>query len=266
MITLSQKQQQDMHEILAWLRGGDATPNPEMEEKFIDTITGMVIDRMKPAGQKPVLEPAPSPARPRTELYKDRTHLLSLKALMREVTGDDSYELPKIEVKVDATAEPEAETQKKEATTDEVDSVILARTLVYMGKCNAHTVNVSQIQIILYNAYGAYLARNGKRLIDEHPQMWEYGPVFPKAYNKLRKNPSDGQTEAETLQKTRPEIYQFLSQCFQRYAWTSASMLSATHLAAGTPWTKTRKKSPDKWGVQIDDSLIEDWFKAQMKI
>ena len=261
MNTLTIKQQQDLREVVSWLRCGDTTPNPEMEEKFLDTITGIVKDRMTaPAVAVEVHAEQPQPRR--RNPYGDRPHPLSLKAIMQEVTGNPNYELPKIEVSsapadMSPIANPEAEIHTE---TDEIDSVVLARTLVCFSHENAHSINMSQLQVILYNAYGVFLAKNGKRLSDEHPQMWEYGPVFPKAYNRLKKNPSDGEAEAANLKETRPEVYEFLSQCFKRYAWTSASNLTAPHTAAGTPWTKTRKKSPDKWGAQIDDALISQWF------
>ena len=256
MNTLSQKQRQDVREVLAWLRGGDVTPDPEMEEKFIDTITGMVIGRMgkeTPSGNYP---------RP-----------FSIRAMMRELSGGETFPLPRPEAEDDLPPEdaiddlPWEEASKEDEsskTEDGIDSVILARTLVHMGSCNGRTLNSSQIQIILYNAYGGFLASCGRRLSDEHPQMWEYGPVFPKAYNKIRKNPSDGEQESEILRSTRPEVYDFLLQCFHRYAWTSASSLAAPHTASGSPWALTRKKNPDKWGARIEDELILEWFKRRL--
>lgn len=261
MDTLNQKQQQDFRDILAWLRGGDTTPNPEMEEKFIETITDIVKQRMNPTVAVELHREEPQPRRHNP--YGDKPHPLSLKAIMREATGDPNYELPKIEVTA-APVKEEPPVEEKKNGSDGIDSVILARALVYLSKTHAHGINMSQLQVILYIAYGVFLARNGKRLTDEHPQMWEYGPVFPKAYNRLKKSPSDGEAEAESLKESRPEVFEFLSECFRRYAWTSATMLTAPHTASGTPWAKTRRKSPDKWGVQIDDEIISEWFKERI--
>lgn len=41
-------------------------------------------------------------------------------------------------------------------------------------------VNHTKIQKLLFLVYGSYLSVYGKRLLDEHPQCWPYGPVFPK--------------------------------------------------------------------------------------
>lgn len=264
MNALSEKQQKDFRDILAWLRGGDTTPDPDMEEKFIDTLTGIVRQQMNPTVEVEVHTEAP---KPRTRnIYGDRPHPLSLKALMREVTGDENYELPKIEVATEPVEIPMTkDSQEKDNDSEEtIDSVVVARTLVNMAQCNAHGINMSQIQAILYIAYGSVLASKGKRLTDEHPQMWEYGPVFPKAYNKLRKHPSDGEAESKELKEKHPDIWNYLSDCFTRYAWTSATNLTAPHVAVGSPWSKTRKKNPDKWGAVIEDELIKEWFKDRI--
>lgn len=266
MNSLNEQQQQDFRHILAWLRGGDITPDPDMEEKFLDTITGLVKERLNPEFSAPVEEPkAQDTQRKRAPLYGNRPHPLSLKALMQEVTGDPNYELPKVEV---STASVESNTSddadRETADSGILDSVVLARSLVYLSNINAHPINMTQIQAILYIVYGGYLASKGKRLTDEHPQMWEYGPVFPKVYNKLKKQPSDGKEEAEKLQKDYPQIWGYLSDSFSRNAWTSGSTLVYPHLAKGTPWAVTRKSNPDKWGAVIEDSLIERWFKERI--
>lgn len=263
MRTLSEQQQKDFRDILAWLRCGDATPNPDMEEKFIDTLTGIVKQQMNPTVEVEVHSEEPKPRN--RNIYGDRPHPLSLKAIMREVTGDDNYELPKINISTEPIEVPaSAPLPKQETTDDTIDSVVVARTLVNMSQSNAHSINMSQVQAIMYIAYGGVLASKGIRLIDEHPQMWEYGPVFPKAYNRLRKQPSDGEAESKELKEKHPEIWDYLSECFTRYAWTSATTLTAPHIAPGSPWAKTRKKSPEKWGVVIDDEIIKEWFTERI--
>jgi len=123
---------------------------------------------------------------------------------------------------------------------------------------------MSQVQIIMYISYGVWLANTGNRLTSEHPQMWQFGPVFPRAYNRLRKNPSDGQEEYDAITKDHPEVIDFLRSQYQRFGFTTANIVSAPHLAAGSPWAKTRKKSPDKWGITIEDSDIHDWFRKRV--
>ena len=85
-------------------------------------------------------------------------------------------------------------TETPEASSVELDSVLLAKALRHMAVIEGIELTQSQIQTILYIVYGVRLAQMDERLISEHPQMWQYGPVFPRAYNRLRKDASDGTT------------------------------------------------------------------------
>lgn len=107
----------------------------------------------------------------------------------------------------DPGPEPEVpvETESnREESRSEIDSFTLGRIIRYMGTAEAHPLNMSQIQIILYISYGVWLASTGERLTSEHPQVWQFGPVFPRAYNKLRKDTSDGAAEYEPILKENP--------------------------------------------------------------
>ena len=141
-----------------------------------------------------------------------------------------------------------------------MDSVILAKSLRHMAVIEGIDLTQSQIQTILYIAYGVRLATKNERLTSEHPQMWQYGPVFPRAYNRLRKEADDGSQEYDSLRNEHPDIFQYLTNCFRRYAWTKACILVAPHVADGSPWADTRKSNPDSWGVRIEDDLIREWF------
>ena len=125
-----------------------------------------------------------------------------------------------------------------------------------------HDINLngSQIQRILYNAYGVWLATKGERLLSEHPQVWQYGPVFPRAYKHLKKNVGTGEVEYDMLQADHPSEFVFITKCFHRFAWTSASALSCPHTASGSPWKRSLDANPEKLGSRIDDELIREWF------
>lgn len=247
-------------EMFAWLRGGDTTSDPDMEDRFIETIAVLVREKIDDKKEQTPVQ------RPRHPLYQDRPHPLSLKAIMQEVTGDPNYELPRIDISKPETAVVEtidkSHTEVQEKPSG-IDSVVIARTIINMAAIQGHSINMTQLQAMLYITYGVHLAQKGERLTEEHPQMWEYGPVFPRAYNKVRKEKTDGKTESENLKAEHPEIWQFLSDSFSRYAWTTGSVLVAPHIASGSPWAKTRQKNPDKWGVVIDDALISEWFKKR---
>ena len=247
---------------MAWLRGGDATPDPEMENSFLDIMTAAVAERLI-ANRQEYERMARAAERAERRAHRP-SGCLSIKAMLDEVRRETSEKTES--VLADGEDLPEAEPmlqstiQKEEVSSCELDSVILAKSLRHMAVIEGIDLTQSQIQTILYIAYGVRLATKNERLTSEHPQMWQYGPVFPRAYNRLRKDSTDGTDEYYSLKADHPNIFKYLENCFRRYAWTKACILSTPHLSEGTPWYQTRKSNPDRWGVRIEDELIREWF------
>ena len=249
-------------QVMAWLRGGDATPDPEMENSFLDIMTAAVAERLI-ANRQEYERMARAAERAERRAHRP-SGCLSIKAMLDEVRRETSEKTES--VLADGEDLPEAEPmlqstiQKEEVSSCELDSVILAKSLRHMAVIEGIDLTQSQIQTILYIAYGVRLATKNERLTSEHPQMWQYGPVFPRAYNRLRKDSTDGTDEYYSLKTDHPNIFKYLENCFRRYAWTKACILSTPHLSEGTPWSETRKSNPDRWGVRIEDELIREWF------
>ena len=249
-------------QVMAWLRGGDATPDPEMENSFLDIMTAAVAERLI-ANRQEYERMARAAERAERRAHRP-SGCLSIKAMLDEVRRETSEKTES--VLADGEDLPEAEPmlqstiQKEEVSSCELDSVILAKSLRHMAVIEGIDLTQSQIQTILYIAYGVRLATKNERLTSEHPQMWQYGPVFPRAYNRLRKDSTDGTDEYYSLKTDHPNIFKYLENCFRRYAWTKACILSTPHLSEGTPWYQTRKSNPDRWGVRIEDELIRGWF------
>lgn len=249
-------------QVMAWLRGGDASPDPEMENSFLDIMTAAVAERLI-ANRQEYERMARAAERAERRAHRP-SGCLSIKAMLDEVRRETSEKTES--VLADGEDLPEAEPmlqstiQKEEVSSCELDSVILAKSLRHMAVIEGIDLTQSQIQTILYIAYGVRLATKNERLTSEHPQMWQYGPVFPRAYNRLRKDSTDGTDEYYSLKTDHPNIFKYLENCFRRYAWTKACILSTPHLSEGTPWYQTRKSNPDRWGVRIEDELIREWF------
>ena len=249
-------------QVMAWLRGGDATPDPEMENSFLDIMTAAVAERLI-ANRQEYERMARAAERAERRAHRP-SGCLSIKAMLDEVRRETSEKTES--VLADGEDLPEAEPmqqstiQKEEVSSCELDSVILAKSLRHMAVIEGIDLTQSQIQTILYIAYGVRLATKNERLTSEHPQMWQYGPVFPRAYNRLRKDSTDGTDEYYSLKTDHPNIFKYLENCFRRYAWTKACILTSPHLSEGSPWSDTRRSNPDRWGVRIEDELIREWF------
>ena len=248
---------QDNNEIFAWLRGGDSTPDPEMENRFLDIIAERVMVKM---GVK--LSDEEAARRAEAERRRQRRSRMpespiSIKTIMRQIREEEAQAQPALPSEESLPWENEA---KPAAVPDSLDSVLVAKALQWMASTHEVSLNISQIQTILYNAYGVYLATKGERLLSEHPQVWQYGPVFPRAYKHLKKNAGNGQVEHDMLRNDSPDRYEFIRRCFMRFAWTSAGSLNAPHIAQDSPWKKTKDSNSDKLGVRIEDELIRQWF------
>lgn len=230
---------ESFREVIGWLRGGDMTPDPRMEDRFIEVLAAMVSRRMT------------------DDAARERERTAMERAKRREAVAGRALSLSSI-LAEDINPEPEPE------PSSGLDSYVLAKALSYMGVLEGHPLNMSQIQIMLYISYGLWLAGKGERLTEEHPQMWQFGPVFPRAYSRFRKVQGDGKQEYELLKDMNPDVFGLLSRRFRRHAWTKASDLTAPHVAEGSPWAETRKGSPDRWGAQIADEDIKAWFAARI--
>lgn len=260
-------QQTDTYrQVFAWLRGGDTTPDPQMENDFLDLITAAVAERLI-ANRKEYERMARAAERAERRASRP-AGCLSIKAMLEQVRSENPEQVKTVLDEDDDL--PEAEpvqvlpmqttTNESREVSCELDSVQLAKTLRHMAVIEGIALTQSQIQTILYIAYGVRLATKNERLTMEHPQMWQYGPVFPRVYNRLRKDASDGTDEYYSLKADHPNIFKYLENCFRRYAWTKACILSTPHLSEGTPWSETRKSNPDRWGIRIEDELIREWF------
>jgi len=238
-----------------------------MENSFLDIMTAAVAERLI-ANRQEYERMARAAARAERRAHRP-SGCLSIKAMLEEVRIEtpvktetviaDGDDLPEAEPEKTESIQQSA-IQTNEVLSSELDSVLLAKSLRHMAVIEGIELTQSQIQTILYIAYGVRLATKGERLTSEHPQMWQYGPVFPRAYNKLRKDAADGTDEYYSLKTGHPNIFKYLENCFRRYAWTKACILSTPHLSEGTPWSETRKSNPDRWGVRIEDDLIREWF------
>ena len=248
---------QDNNEVFAWLRGGDSTPDPEMENRFLDIIAERVMVKM---GVK--LSDEEAARRAEAERRRQRRSRMpespiSIKTIMRQIREEEAQAQPALSSEESLPWDNEA---KPAAVPESLDSVLVAKALQWMASTHEVSLNISQIQTILYNAYGVYLATKGERLLSEHPQVWQYGPVFPRAYKHLKKNSGNGQVEHDMLRNDSPDRYEFIRRCFMRFAWTSAGSLNAPHIAQDSPWKKTKDSNSDKLGVRIEDELIRQWF------
>ena len=256
-------------QVIAWLRGGDMTPDIQMEERFRQMINEIVMQCIMNNREEIIRIYNAADRKARRERMPSSP--ISIRAIMAECGME--YD-PNLFRTGGRPADPPSQTDEigdlPEGNTDapvqtvRYDSLTFAKALVHMAQMEGRGLNMSQIQAILYIAYGVWMVTHEDRLFDEHPQAWQYGPVFPRVYSKLKKGMTDSQVQYLKLKEDSPERLSFLERCFRRYAWTSACDLAAPHKSKGTPWSQTRKENPESQTARIPDSLVRGWFTERV--
>jgi len=144
------------------------------------------------------------------------------------------------------------------------NSVTVAKLIVAYANRHGFPINMTKVQKLLYIAYGVYLAVNGSRLTDEHPQAWPYGPVFPTTRNKLLKTDmyaiKYGDKELDGI-SADGDIGMLLDSVFRTFGSWSASRLTEWSHGDGSPWENTVAQEGFVWGWQIPDDRIKSYFE-----
>lgn len=120
---------------------------------------------------------------------------------------------------------------------------------------------------LTYLAYGWYLALNNgnQTLINEKPQAWDYGPVFPSLYDSLKRF---GRTEIDSiLPYENEEVIEsvdakFLNKIWSLYGKYDGVQLSAMTHSEGTPWRKVYKRGCN---YIIPDDAILAHYQPKLK-
>lgn len=156
-----------------------------------------------------------------------------------------------------------------ETAVKEYNSVLFAKYIIAWANDKGIPINMTKTQKLLYISYGVWLAVIGTRLLNEHPQAWPYGPVFPTTRKKLLKidfykiRKDCDEFEALT---SNEDITGMLNLVFETYGDWTASMLSTWSHQNGSPWERAVDRPGFKWGDRIADEDIQGYFKMKMNL
>lgn len=146
--------------------------------------------------------------------------------------------------------------------TKTYDSRLVAKYLLAIASSKNIGINTTQMQKLLYILYGLCLANcNGFRILDESPQAWPFGPVFPKTrkidYNNFLPLNSD------ELKSISDDLYitSLITKTLEKFGKVPANKLSEWSHTTGSPWDKTTKISGFSWSMQIPDIFIVEYFQ-----
>ena len=112
-----------------------------------------------------------------------------------------------------------------------------------------------KLQKVLYLAQAYYLAKLGKPLFAEKLEAWNYGPVVPEVYRKLKRygsKPIISEEDKSTLAEEDKEVLRKVWDTFGGYS--ASRLVDIVH--AHTPW-KEANNSVDK---VISNKAIKDYY------
>ena len=153
----------------------------------------------------------------------------------------------------DIVADPKGDTA--------ISSIDAGKTLCELS---GWAVSNLQLQKILYLAHMLHLGRIGKPLINDGFQVWEYGPVAPNLYHRVKgfgsqpiqkmifweKGVEKGSTQFALLNETMTAMKDL----------TGARLVSLTHWEKGA-WYQTYRGG--RRGIPISDDLIMKEYNAR---
>lgn len=173
----------------------------------------------------------------------------------------------------------------------------IANYFLELAQQSGRQVSPMKLQKLMYFAHGFHLSleREGKSLIRENAQAWEYGPVFPSAYHEFKdfgNNPIDRKAfdvedgpdggivlyepsiadEAHGQSADVEFALAVLDRIWAVYAPHPAEQLSQMTHEEGSPWWTVREQAKKRFGgkvprgLSIPNGLIRSWFKNKFRL
>ena len=251
---------EQFQQALCWINGQAST----LGEKEVLDMLRALTDGFRENCRR--LRPGPVPR------FRCSAHSpVSLGALMEEALvgdpsgGTDAVQevLPKSIVGIPVEERPGADEALQPVR---LDSAQLINSIAHVGASAGFPVTQSRAQMILYCLYGSRLGAGKDRLDIEHPQVWKYGPVFPRAYKRSSIGDSGICADAYgSLRDANPEIVSALAAKTHSMMATPMADLNAVHKGVGSPYAHVLSMFPQKWGTPIPDEDIATFFRKNRR-
>jgi len=255
---------------LAWMNGQPSTLGEQEVLQLLRTLTGRFRENCR------ALRPGPVPVFRSLRLTP---HPLSLSAIYAETQRRVAEEAaapsaprepganPYLRELMDdgpSGQTPEQAVMRAVAEENRQDSVVLINAIAHVGASAGFPLTQSKAQLILYCLYGSRLGAGKERIPIEHPQMWRYGPVFPRAYKRGALDDGVACGEAfQLLLESDPVLLAAITRKTHSMMGTPMADLNAVHKGPESPYGITRARFPEKWGTQIPDEEIAEFFRRR---
>ena len=142
------------------------------------------------------------------------------------------------------------------------DAATIANKFIALAKQDDIIVTNMKLQKLVYIAHGYCLAILSRPLISNDVHAFEFGPVIPTLYNRLKKYGS--KPIEDSMQTDSPDLAEngladtIVSRVWDAYKNLDALKLSAITHESDTPWEETWQT--DKYGI-IPPDVIKGHYK-----
>lgn len=117
------------------------------------------------------------------------------------------------------------------------------------------------LQKLLYIAHMVHMGRHGERLVNASFEAWDYGPVEPSVYHKVKvfgDRPVQNIFYSAPAAVASPEIETIDEACSHLLAKSPGELVAMTHWDKGA-WAKNYR--PGVLGIVIpDQDIVEEFF------
>ena len=142
---------------------------------------------------------------------------------------------------------------------DEYDSVSVAQYMRALALEDGLILGVTKVQKLLYILYAYFLVKYDTRIINEQPQAWPFGPVFPRTRSKIDYFFKPAERDFDFL-KSDKDLEQALREIIQECGSLTAGALIEWSHEPYSPWDKIVKDNQKNYGKEIPDDLIKKYF------
>lgn len=145
------------------------------------------------------------------------------------------------------------------------DARLVANRFLELADADGRPLTPMQVLKLVYIAHGWSLGLNGRPLIEQPIEAWQYGPVIKDLYNAMKgfgggavrgPLPSAYGARADDLSSSDDAL---VRRVYSLYGQMSGVQLSRITHAQGTPWQQTY--TPGSFGDIIDDGRIAEHYR-----
>jgi uncharacterized phage-associated protein len=139
------------------------------------------------------------------------------------------------------------------------DSVSVAQYMRALALEDGLILGVTKVQKLLYILYAYFLVKYDRRIINEQPQAWQFGPVFPHTRSKIDYFFKPAEHDFAFL-KSDKDLEQALREIIQECGNLDAGNLIDWSHEPYSPWDQIVQDNQKNYGKKIPNDLIKKYF------